>query len=604
MPLTLGLGFRLFGIDRLSPTLRRAGAAFREMGREAGFAVKQLRDTARQSKITAGDLLAVGAAAAGLGALVTKAAFDAGTFEQQMGFLRVVTGATTDELGRLERQALDMSTRFGVMPIDVAKTQVALARLGFQAGDLEKVLVPTLGTIQASMGKLGPDQAGKLIGQTLKSFGLDASKATLIADQMSTAVARTAIDYDKMGLAVGTAGGFVANFGGTTAEMLAFLGLAADVISRTERGATGMRNVFRDLADVQRQNKIQTQLGIEVVDQQTGKFKNITLILEELFKRFGDMTEAERQANIQRIFSQEAAGGLLALMKRLEAGIKDANGETLHGVAALRLLVGDVGKGTVTVKEFVDAALGPLPGQMAISRAALGKLAIAFGQVFGLILGPLIRMVTGLFEGLVWVVQKTGFFGKGLALVLGIVGVTIGLLGPPLISAALFMKLFGLGSLFATGGVVALTTSLIALFKVMVVVTFGLALIALAIGAIAKLMGAFDFDDNTKELEAATASLKDFEGAAGGKFTVGAARFPERADTSAGIRALQTDPDAVEAAGPLPSTVPGPVVPAAAGGDGAGDITINLNVDGKKLERVVVRASDRRRQRRFGAEEA
>ena len=600
MPLTLGLGFKLFGIDRLSGVLKKVGRGFANMTREVRTATKTMADGFRASKISSGSLLVAGAAAAGFGALITKAALSAGDFQQQMGFLGVVTGASRETLEDLETEILSLSTQFGVVPIKVAKTALALSRLGFRANEVKKLLVPTLGLIVASMGKLGPDQAGKLLGQTLKSFGLKAKDATLIGNQLSTIVARTAIDFDKMGLAIGTAGGFVAQFGGTTAEMLTFLGLAADVIARTERGATAMRNVFSDLADTQRQLKIQTMLGIEVVDRQTGKFKNIVNILEVLFEKFGELRQAERLAAIQSIFSKEAAGGLAAMMKRLETGITDATGKTLFGADALRLLVGEVGEGVVTLEEFVEKALGPLPGLMGISGASIAKFAIIMGKSFGIVLGPIVKGVSLLFEGFTFVIQKMGFFGKGLGIVIGVLGVLIGLLAPPLLTAAIFMKIFGGGSIFAAFATKGFTAALWSLFGAAIAVLGIFALLGLAVGLIGSAFGAFDADEVVaKQVASANAAIGGIQapGAPGAAGRGGA----QRTTTTAGLEAFGDDPGgaaAVESFDRLPSPPPGGFARARPPEDR--QIVVNFVVDGRKIARAVARVNERDRQRTFG----
>ena len=591
------LGFRFYAQDAgATNVIRVLKLGIDDLNRGLARNGLQVQRIAKQTQVAFGDVLATAAGLAVIGTSFVSSTLKAGEFERQIGFLGLVSQSSGAELERLRTLVLATSRDLGLSAVETAKAASAIARLGFTGKQTAEVLRPALELVVASFGELDPDKAGKLIGQTLKSFGKDSRDSRKVADELARAVSASALDFQKLGLALGTTGGFAASFGSETSQLLALLGLARDVIERTERGATGIRNIFRDLTKTTVQNRLaQADLGITVVDQQ-GKFRDIFDILIEVEAALRNKTEAERLSTLQDIFSIEAATVMAAIFKRLESGVTDLDGSIKRGADGLRAMGKQVAAGNITLSDFMKAALGPLPGQLAITQATIEQFGIALGRVFGVIVGPALSFVTFLFDTFITVITKTGVFGRGLAVVLGIVGVGLLVLIPLLLTGAFLMKSFALLTSFATVAAGGFFATIITGIKALLRTTIILGLISVALGFILDQFGAFNSLD-TPEL----AVLQ--QAAAGGKAVApgASAVLPGIPATTGGIEALISQLEHGE--GIEPAAGGGGAAPAARPGQfGVAELMrlqVNLNVDGRNLAKVVEDVDLRESRRRF-----
>lgn len=448
MAFNLGLFVEFFGKSKgFTAAATKATKGLNDVERAARTSKEALEQQRRQTRWLRRSLVALGVTLLGVSIGFLKAAKTAGEFDRQMQGVRLITGASAKQMAGLRDITLSMGAELGVVPLQAAKAEVALGRLGFRAHELEKVLRPTLGIVAAGFGEVDAERAAQLLGQTLKSFGKNASEATEIGNQLARATAVSALDFKKMGLAIGTAGGFAAQFGAQTHELLALLGAARDVISRTERAATGVRNIFVDLTKIKVQQRFR-QMGIEVATAD-GRFRNILDIVEQLHGRLQSLSDAQRLQTLQTVFSIEAAGVLGAIFQRLDAGVQTLEGRTLRGAAAMRFLANEVRNGSLTLEELQQALLGGAAGTFDRLTAQLNRALISIGDTARFSLIPVLDVANFALGSFAFILSKAPASIQFMVGTLGLLLQMLVAILPSLLLLPVTLQAIGVGFNFA-----------------------------------------------------------------------------------------------------------------------------------------------------------
>jgi len=180
---------------------------------------------------------AIGFAALGTAAVAALgvASLSVGSeFESQMAKVQAVTGATSEEMARLEKKSRDMgkTTLFSA-----TQSAQGIEELG-KAGLTTSESITALDSALFFAGATGQEinESSTVLVSTMKQFGLEASDATRITDVFSLSMRTSLFDAESLSEAMKKAGTTGSGFGmtleETTAALAAFadLGLAGSVI--------------------------------------------------------------------------------------------------------------------------------------------------------------------------------------------------------------------------------------------------------------------------------------------------------------------------------------------------------------------------------------
>ena len=178
-----------------------------------------------------------------LGGIATKTFAD---FEQSMAKVKAVSGAVGEEFNQLNDLAkqLGISTRFSAT--QVSDLMLNYSKLGFSAGEIQKITKATLNLALAT----GEDLAtsAQVAGATLRGFGLDASQMTMVTDVMAKSFSSSALDLNKFQVAMSTVAPVARNAGVTLQETTSMLGVLANNGVEASTSGTALRNIFLELA--------------------------------------------------------------------------------------------------------------------------------------------------------------------------------------------------------------------------------------------------------------------------------------------------------------------------------------------------------------------
>ena len=166
-------------------------------------------------------------------------------FEKEMSNVGAISGATGDQLLRLEKNAKDLGRTTVFTAGNVASLSTEFAKLGFTS---EEIINATTATLDlAAVARVELAEAAATTGVTLRAFGLDAKETSRVTDTMALSFSRSALDMQKFSdsmkfvAPVAKAAGFSVE--GTTAV----LGTLANAGIDGSLAGTALRRIFLEL---------------------------------------------------------------------------------------------------------------------------------------------------------------------------------------------------------------------------------------------------------------------------------------------------------------------------------------------------------------------
>ncbi|MEJ8571223.1 phage tail tape measure protein [Microbaculum marinum] len=280
-----------------------------------------------------------------IGDLATRGLREFAAFEQGMKNVGAVSGATAEELRRLDNAALSAaaSTRFD--PGQTTEALYALASSGQAANEQIATLPNVLNLAEAGQADLA--QSTELLTSTLNQFGLSAGESTRVADVFVASIGASALNVNRLQVAFRNVGPTAAALNQTLEGTTAAVGLLTSAFGNGERAGTGLRALFNELP------QRASDLGVSIYNA-SGQLQPLVDIIEQMEERGIDGAAAVR------LFGAEAGPALAALLKQ--------------GSGALRQMEGDIqstGQAAQTASKQLDTLQGDLDGLSSAVQAAL-----------------------------------------------------------------------------------------------------------------------------------------------------------------------------------------------------------------------------------------
>jgi hypothetical protein len=167
-------------------------------------------------------------------------------FEQSQANLAAVLGLNIDQVTQLTEDAKRLGSTTAFTASQVSELQTEYAKLGFTQQEILQVTESTLDASAALRSELGEQAA--LTGSIIRGFNLDASEATRVNDILAKSASRSALDFQKLSTALPIVGATAKNAGVSLERTTALLGTLSDRGVDASTAATGLRNVFLELA--------------------------------------------------------------------------------------------------------------------------------------------------------------------------------------------------------------------------------------------------------------------------------------------------------------------------------------------------------------------
>jgi len=396
----LGMGITFVAADLASGVIRQVAGSFLNLGNTATSISDTIaKKLGTSSKVIVGSLkgIAVGAALAIGGLVGLKASLSfadpAGKFEMALAGIKAISGATEEQLGQLERAAIDAGIATQFSPREAAEGLQILAQAGFDTKKSIDSLNPVLDLAAASLGQLGLEQAGGLAVASMKIFPKFAEDAGGAMDLLVRATSRSNLQFRDLPIALGNSARGVKVFNASLEDTLIALGEVRNVIPTIELGATSVATSMERLA-MPRTQKMLKKLGVEVRTLDQKNFRPFLDVMTDVSKTFAAMGgQAERAEHLLKIFGRRGVAGLVPMLDALTLAAKKAGGGVADYDAGLRMLRESMRNTRISAESFRETLLDTFEGQKILLRGTLDTIAIAIGKPFTKVLKPIVAAV-------------------------------------------------------------------------------------------------------------------------------------------------------------------------------------------------------------------
>tara|TARA_Y100000592_G_scaffold34341_1_gene54614 strand:+ start:7982 stop:11767 length:3786 start_codon:yes stop_codon:yes gene_type:complete len=399
--------------DTLSKKIRDNTNELKKMDEAMG---RQQRNVGNYGGAIKGMALQIGAAIMAFKGLET-AISTFSDFQFAIKQVGVISGASAQEMQLLEDQAKELGATTAFTAGEVANLQIELAKLGFDAQDIDSMTSSVLDLSFAFGEEL--NVTAEQVGVTLRGFNLDASEASRVTDVMAAAFSNTALDLSKFATAMPKVASVASTMGFTLEDTTSILGLLANTGMEASSAGTALRNMFLKLADPT--GDLAKALGRNITS-----VEELIPAMQELDKKGIDV------AGMLEITDKRSVTAFASMLKgskqlgELNKVMKDSQGLT---------------------KKFADAMRDSLKGNIDATKSA------AEGLVIELVDGlePIINMLLFVFQE---------FLGVMRSLVPVIISVTAGFAGysavlavnkARVLASQLAIKLLGTSTVTTTG---------------------------------------------------------------------------------------------------------------------------------------------------------
>lgn len=378
-------------------------------------------------------------------------------FDDAMRMVAATSRASGDDFQRLTNTAKELGRTTSFTAEEVANGMLSMSRMGFSPDSIINSIEPMLHLSRATGTELA--EAAEIAGNNMVVFGMQATDMTSIADLLTATANGSAQTLHDLGEALKTAGPRAVTAGVGFQDLLAQLGLLANMGIRGEQAGTAISRSFQQMADPGVQKYLQDTFGIMTTDT-SGNLRNMLDIFTEVGRAVEGLPTAERVQAIIKIFDirgslgggalSMGAGGIDAFLSRLQQAAGDAQRnynfmESGQGgawrimksaIGGVSIALGEAISGKMTeyqikltdiadvVTSFVqrNQELITTIGEVALKFAALGgalivigKLSSALGAILKLaaLLGPALTAsmmsllpIVGAVAAIAWSVQQ------------------------------------------------------------------------------------------------------------------------------------------------------------------------------------------------------
>jgi TP901 family phage tail tape measure protein len=356
-------------IDTDLTDLAAAEARMATFGKRAQASINgvDVQPLVRQTSTAA---VVIGAAVvAGFGVAVNAAA----NFEQGLSNIQAVSGATADQMGRINDAALRIGADTTFSATQAAQAMEELVKAGISVEDVLSGAADATVALAAAGGVELPE-AATIASNAMNQFNLKASDMVKIADKIAGAANSSAIDVSQFGLSLAQVGA-VANLAGVsfddTATAIALMGNAGIVGSDA---GTSLKAMFlrlnpstKEAADLMRELGIVTEDGKNQFYDAQGNMRSLAEVSDVLGGALAGMTKEQQQATLNTLFGSDAirAAAVVAQSgsEAFNAMAESMNGMTAAEVAAVRL---DNMKGSIEQLRGSAETLAIMVGQAII----------------------------------------------------------------------------------------------------------------------------------------------------------------------------------------------------------------------------------------------
>lgn len=365
-------------IDKMGKEVKEA-AADMEDGADSTSRVSESFDTLSSILVTSGVVEGIRKVASALKECVDVSA----DFHYTMANVQAVSGATTDEMGKLEAQAKDYASTTVFMAQDVANAYQVMGQAGWTVDEMLDSMAGTMSLASASGEDLG--DTTNMVVDAMTAFGYGADQAGHFADVLARASADTNTSVALLGNSFQACATTAGGMGYSIDDVAVALGIMANNGLKAEMSGTALTTALTRMSGAnETANGAMEDLGLTMFDA-SGQAKPLGQFLGELRDSFAGMTEEQKINNAYMLAGQRGMKGLLAIVN---ASDEDWNN-----------LTESIANCSGAAEDMSNIKLDTYTGQVKLTKSALEGLEIAVGDKLTPALGELAEKFTGFLNG-------------------------------------------------------------------------------------------------------------------------------------------------------------------------------------------------------------
>ena len=286
-------------------------------------------------------------------------------FESAMSKVSAISGATGDELAKLNEKAQEMGAKTKFSASEAADAFTYMAMAGWKTEDMLQGIDGIMNLAAAD----GLDLAttSDIVTDALTAFGLGAEESAHFADVLAKASSNANTNVSLLGESFKYAAPVAGALGYSAEDTAIALGLMANAGIKGSQGGTALRSSLSRLIKPTDDAALLMDKYSLSMTNADGSMKTLGEVMDMLRTNMGDLTEAEQAQAAAVLFGQEAMSGMLSVInasdtdyEKLTAAIYDAEG---------------------AAQQMADTMLDNLKGQVTILKSALEGLALQFGEI-------------------------------------------------------------------------------------------------------------------------------------------------------------------------------------------------------------------------------
>lgn len=305
-------------------------------------------------------------------------------FHYTMATVQAVSGATTDEMNKLETQAKDYASTTVFMAQDVANAYQVMGQAGWTADEMLDSMAGTMSLASAASEDLG--DTTNIVVDAMTAFGYSADQAGHFADVLARASADTNTSVALLGNSFQACATTAGGMGYSIDDVAVALGIMANNGLKAEMSGTALTTALTRMSGANdTASAAMEDLGLTMFET-SGQAKPLGQFLGELRNSFKGMTEEQKINNAYMLAGQRGMKGLLAIVN---ASDDDWNNLT-ESIANCSGAAG----------EMSNIQLDTYTGQVKLLQSATEGLEIAVGDKLTPALGELAEGFTGVSTGL------------------------------------------------------------------------------------------------------------------------------------------------------------------------------------------------------------
>ena len=282
-------------------------------------------------------------------------------FQKELANLGAVAGATSEEVEKLGKNALDVAGATKFTAQEIVGLQTELSKLGFTSEEVVESTKAIAFTAQALNAPL--DAVAEQTGKVINQFGLLVEQAGFVGDVLVTSINNSALSFETFGTAIQYVGPIAKNLGLTFEQTAGAMAVLSDNGFTASRVGTGLRGIFTELgktsADVEKslndlaEQNISLSEAVDLVGKRNAA-QLITLLdnidaIDEANSKYYEQGRAFSSAAKQADTFSGQIDILTSNFREFQVGIGDAIAESDLLLGVLDLLFQ---KGAATARAF------------------------------------------------------------------------------------------------------------------------------------------------------------------------------------------------------------------------------------------------------------